>query len=285
MSALGPARTGKAAGARDRTPACPPSGLHLIHLVGPGGVGLFRTGNAWWYTAHTLSCTSATDPAPSTTATRSVGMWLAEVAVEFGKRPLHLALVVQLRSFAALQAAFGSEVGGDVEHDGELGPAHVAVQAPDPLHRVLGRRAARHALVRQGSTRRSRSESTTPPVATNGSISLSTWSMRSAANSSAIVAHPGASPPGTTTRPVSTWRTSVPTGPSLGSRVMRTGTRPARSRSARRATCVVVPAPSIPSSTTSRPALDAIRRMAIAQVPSRSKGQSGVPTLIRVITG
>ena len=47
----------------------------------------------------------------------------------------------------------------------------------------------------------------------NGSISLSTWSMRSAAKSSAIVAQPGARPPGTTTRPVRTWRTSVPTGP------------------------------------------------------------------------
>src|SRR5580700_1605973 len=77
--------------------------------------------------------------------------------------------------------------------------------------------------------------------------------MRSAAKSSAIVAQPGARPPGTTTRPVRTWRTRVPTGPSLGSRVARTATRPDRSRSARRPTCVVVPAPSIPSSTTNLP--------------------------------
>src|SRR5579872_4335273 len=82
-----------------------------------------------------------------------------------------------------------------------------------------------------------------------------------------MVAHPGARPPGTMTRPVSTCRTRVPTGPSLGSRVTRAGLPSRLSRSTRRAACVVVPAPSMPSSTTSLPLPDAMFGAgAIAQV-------------------
>src|SRR5215472_10226725 len=51
-------------------------------------------------------------------------------------------------------------------------------------------------------------------------------------------------------------------GPSLGSRVTRTATRSARSQSANLATWVVVPEPSIPSSTTNRPRWATVTRLA-----------------------
>ncbi len=56
-----------------------------------------------------------------------------------------------------------------------------------------------------------------------------------------------------TMRPASTCRMSVPTGPSLGSRVVRTCAPSLRRRAARSDVCVVVPAPSMPSRTMNRP--------------------------------
>src|SRR5216684_3477598 len=102
-----------------------------------------------------------------------------------------------------------------------------------------------------------RSRMTSSPRARRGSICESRWSRRSAAKSSAMTRSsttpslPSAC--GVAARPARIWRTSRPTGPSLGWCARWTVRPRPRSRSARSCAWVVVPAPSRPSKTMNRP--------------------------------